>query len=208
MKKSIIIIDDHPIVSFSLKLLFERDDDIEVTLATDDNTAAIQHLRNNGADLVILDIELPGADGFQVMKQIQHLDPRIKVLFLSSKKESVYASRAFMAGASGFISKEEGMDRIAMAAKSILAGYTAFSPQALQAARTAEKKGLGSAVPLTDREISIVRHLISGLSNKDIGERLFISNKTVSAHKANIYAKLGIHSVAELIAYANDHDLL
>lgn len=99
---SVIIMDEHPIVRMSIEVLLEKNSNIQVVLKTDDSRAAIEHLRTYPVDLVILDIELPGSDGFTLLKRIKSLQENTRVLFLSSKSESFYAGRAIRAGANGW----------------------------------------------------------------------------------------------------------
>lgn len=91
---SVIIMDEHPIVRMSIEVLLEKNSNIQVVLKTDDSRTAIEHLRTYPVDLVILDIELPGSDGFTLLKRIKSLQEKTRVLFLSSKSESFYAGRA------------------------------------------------------------------------------------------------------------------
>lgn len=116
---SVIIMDEHPIVRMSIEVLLEKNSNIQVVLKTDDSRTAIEHLRTYPVDLVILDIELPGSDGFTLLKRIKSLQEKTRVLFLSSKSESFYAGRAIRAGANGFVSKRKDLNDIYNAVKMI-----------------------------------------------------------------------------------------
>ncbi|SQB21436.1 transcriptional regulator FimZ [Citrobacter koseri] len=94
---SVIIMDEHPIVRMSIEVLLEKNSNIQVVLKTDDNRTAVDYLRTYPVDLVILDIELPGTDGFTLLKRIKSIQENTKILFLSSKSESFYAGRAIRA---------------------------------------------------------------------------------------------------------------
>ena len=206
---SVIIMDEHPIVRMSIEVLLEKNSNIQVVLKTDDNRTAVDYLRTYPVDLVILDIELPGTDGFTLLKRIKSIQENTKILFLSSKSEYFYAGRAIRAGANGFVSKRKDLNDIYNAVKMILSGYSFFPSETLNfISNTSSRKGEHNDMPLSNREVTVLRYLANGLSNKEIAEQLLLSNKTISAHKANIFSKLGLHTIVELIDYAKVHDLL
>lgn len=206
---SVIIMDEHPIVRMSIEVLLEKNNNIQVVLKTDDNRTAIDYLRSYPVDLVILDIELPGTDGFTLLKRIKSIQENTRVLFLSSKSESFYAGRAIRAGANGFVSKRKDLNDIYNAVKMILARYSFFPSDTLNFISNINmRKGELNDMPLSNREVTVLRYLANGLSNKEIAEQLLLSNKTISAHKANIFSKLGLNTIVELIDYAKVHELL
>jgi two-component system response regulator FimZ (fimbrial Z protein) len=206
---SVIIMDEHPIVRMSIEVLLQRNKNIIVTLKSDDSREVLSYLRRQSVDLIILDIELPGTDGFTLLKRIRSLQKQTKVLFLSSKSEGFYAIRAMRAGANGFVSKRKDQNDIYNAVEMLLAGYSFFPSDTLNFINShRSRRGELNETPLSDREVTVLRYLAHGLSNKEIAGQLLLSNKTISAHKANIFAKLGIHSIVELIDYAKSHELL
>lgn len=121
---SVIIMDEHPIVRMSIEVLLGKNSNIQVVLKTDDSRTAIEYLRTYPVDLVILDIELPGTDGFTLLKRIKSIQEHTRILFLSSKSEAFYAGRAIRAGANGFVSKRKDLNDIYNAVKMILSGYS------------------------------------------------------------------------------------
>lgn len=180
-----------------------------VKLKSGDSHEVLDCIRNHAIDLVILDIELPGTDGFALLKRIKNLNKDIKVLFLSSKSEAFYAGRAIRAGANGFVSKRKDLGEIYNAVEMLLTGYSFFPSETLNFINhLGAHKGMDIDMPLSNREVTVLRYLANGLSNKEIAEQLLLSNKTISAHKSNIYSKLGVQSIVELIDYAKAHELL
>lgn len=123
---SIIIMDEHPIVRMSIEVLLEKNKNIAVKLKSGDSHEVLDYIRNYPIDLVILDIEMTGSDGFTLLKRIKNLNENIKVLFLSSKSESFYAGRAMRAGANGFVSKRKDLSDIYNAVEMLLSGYSFF----------------------------------------------------------------------------------
>ncbi|MEH4641433.1 fimbria biosynthesis transcriptional regulator FimZ [Enterobacter hormaechei] len=206
---SVIIMDEHPIVRMSIEVLLQKNKNIQVKLKSGDSHEVLDCIRNHPIDLVILDIEMTGTDGFVLLKRIRNLNKDIKVLFLSSKSEAFYAGRAIRAGANGFVSKRKDLGEIYNAVEMILTGYSFFPSETLSFINhLGSRKGAAVDMPLSNREVTVLRYLANGLSNKEIADQLLLSNKTISAHKSNIFSKLGVQSIVELIDYAKAHELL
>lgn len=206
---SVIIMDEHPIVRMSIEVLLQKNKNIQVKLKSGDSHEVLDCIRNHPIDLVILDIEMTGTDGFVLLKRIMNLNKDIKVLFLSSKSEAFYAGRAIRAGANGFVSKRKDLGEIYNAVEMILTGYSFFPSETLSFINhLGSRTGAAVDMPLSNREVTVLRYLANGLSNKEIADQLLLSNKTISAHKSNIFSKLGVQSIVELIDYAKAHELL
>lgn len=206
---SVIIMDEHPIVRMSIEVLLQKNKNIQVKLKSGDSHEVLDCIRNHPIDLVILDIEMTGTDGFALLKRIRNLNKDIKVLFLSSKSEAFYAGRAIRAGANGFVSKRKDLGEIYNAVEMILTGYSFFPSETLSFINhLGSRTGAAVDMPLSNREVTVLRYLANGLSNKEIADQLLHSNKTISAHKSNIFSKLGVQSIVELIDYAKAHELL
>lgn len=206
---SVIIMDTHPIIRMSIEVLLQKNSELQIVLKTDDYRITIDYLRTRPVDLIIMDIDLPGTDGFTFLKRIKQIQSTVKVLFLSSKSECFYAGRAIQAGANGFVSKCNDQNDIFHAVQMILSGYTFFPSETLNYIKSNKCSTNSSTITvLSNREVTILRYLVSGLSNKEIADKLLLSNKTVSAHKSNIYGKLGLHSIVELIDYAKLYELI
>ncbi|MFG7477509.1 fimbria biosynthesis transcriptional regulator FimZ, partial [Enterobacter hormaechei] len=205
----VIIMDEHPIVRMSIEVLLQKNKNIQVKLKSGDSHEVLDCIRNHPIDLVILDIETTGTDGFVLLKRIRNLNKDIKVLFLSSKSEAFYAGRAIRAGANGFVSKRKDLGEIYNAVEMILTGYSFFPSETLSFINhLGSRTGAAVDMPLSNREVTVLRYLANGLSNKEIADQLLLSNKTISAHKSNIFSKLGVQSIVELIDYAKAHELL
>ncbi|HDX4264015.1 TPA: fimbria biosynthesis transcriptional regulator FimZ [Enterobacter hormaechei subsp. steigerwaltii] len=206
---SVIIMDEHPIVRMSIEVLLQKNKNIQVKLKSGDSHEVLDCIRNHPIDLVILDIEMTGTDGFVLLKRIRNLNKDIKVLFLSSKSEAFYAGRTIRAGANGFVSKRKDLGEIYNAVEMILTGYSFFPSETLSFINhLGSRTGAAVDMPLSNREVTVLRYLANGLSNKEIADQLLLSNKTISAHKSNIFSKLGVQSIVELIDYAKAHELL
>ena len=206
---SVIIMDEHPIVRMSIEVLLQKNKNIDVVMKTDDSREVVNYMHSNPVDLVILDIELPSIDGFTLLKRIKSIQANTRILFLSSKSERFYAGRAIQAGANGFVSKRKEQEDIYHAVEMLLAGYSFFPSETLELiSNPGSRNGVTDDTPLSNREITVLRYLANGLSNKEIAEQLLLSNKTISAHKSNIFSKLHVSSIVELIDYARVKGLL
>lgn len=207
---SILIIDDHPAIRVAIRALFAQSPDCAKIYDAIDGQQGLVVMAQQHVDLAIIDIELPNYDGFALLKKIQKKFPKTKTLFLSAKNESVYACRAIQAGANGFISKNKDIGDILFAAQNVLRGYAFFPSEALSllAGNSVSEEPLERAHSLSEREINVLRYLVNGLSNKQIADEMFISNKTVSTYKTRILTKLGLTSVIEMANYAHTHKLV
>ncbi|MFK3660197.1 fimbria biosynthesis transcriptional regulator FimZ [Scandinavium sp. NPDC088450] len=206
---AVIIMDEQPIVRMSIEVLLNKNSDIRVVLTSGDGREVLDYIRKSEVDLIIVDIELPGTDGFSLLKRINDIRPTTKVLFLSSKSENYYAGRALRAGANGFVSKRKDYNDIYKAVEMLLDGYSFFPSDTINLlSQHATRRNEQVELPLSNREVTVMRYLVNGLTNKEIADQLLLSNKTISAHKSNIFSKLGVHSIVELIDYARSHELL
>ncbi|KVU60796.1 hypothetical protein WK71_29645 [Burkholderia ubonensis] len=170
---------------------------------------ALTLLREHPIELAILDIEIPGGDGLRLLKRIRAEGLKTRVLIFSAMDEGIYSVRASKAGANGFLSKRNDIAQILIAVKTILSGYLFFPAEAGSALyHDRTRQSANRTGGLTDRELTVLRGLARGSSNRQIGEDLCISNKTVSTYKSNIFEKLGVSSVVGLADYARRNGLI
>jgi DNA-binding NarL/FixJ family response regulator len=206
----IVLADDHTIVREGLKQLLAAAGDLEVVGEAEDGFAVIERVRALDFDLLLLDMSMPGKSGIELIKQVKAEKPKLRVLVLSMHEEHQYAVRAIRAGASGYLTKESASGQLVEAIRKVASGGAFIS------SAVAEQLALG-AMPdaqgapheaLSDREFQVFRMLAEGKSISDIAERLNLSVKTVSTHKANILHKMGLASTADLVRYALDRKLI
>lgn len=210
-KKRIVIVDDHPIFTQGLKLIINSYDDYTVAGEAENIKDAIELNVKEKPDISIIDLNLGNEDGLDLIKKMKKEFPKMKMLVLSMLKESYYAERSLLAGAHGFIMKEETSEMLLQALDTITEGKiwlskdernryidTLFSDKSKS--RDGKTKPLISQ--LTDRQIHILSHLGKGLSAPQIAEQLKISVKTVEAHKWQLKKKLGCKTAQELLQYA------
>jgi two-component system response regulator EvgA len=203
---SIVLVDDHPAMVLALRSVLEQDAALKVVGSAGNGGEGLKFCRELRPDLLILDIDIPGLNGLDVVRRIRATDLAVKILIVSGYSAELFAPRCQAAGANGYVSKSEDVTNVVSAAKAVLVGYNCFrSDVCVPAAGDSADAAIGR---LTQRELTVLRYLAKGDSNKQVGEALSLSNKTISTHKANIQAKLGLSNVVDLAAFARAHQLL
>jgi len=203
-----VIVDDHPAIRLAVRSVLESSGLFKVVGEADSGPTALTVIREAQPSLVILDLDLPKMNGLELIERLKSSNPAIKLLVLSAQQESIFASRALQAGANGFMSKAEGMSSIVQAAQSVLAGYSVFPSSALGSFTGAGTSPSDLVKTLSDRELTVLQQLARGMSNKEIGDALLISNKTVSSYKTRVFEKLNISTLVELVDFARANDLI
>ena len=211
---SILLVEDHAVVRNGLKQMLIENLDLVVLAEANDAIEAMQQVRKQDWDLVVLDIRLPGRSGVDVLKQIKSEKPHLPVLILSSYPESQYAVRLIQAGAAGYISKDAEETEIIKAVKTAAAGGRYINEIVGGLLANSMSRSFSNAddlslyESLSDREYQIFLELASGKRAKDIAEKLQVSAKTVATHRSRLMQKMGFSTNAELILYANKSGLL
>ncbi|MCS6766085.1 MAG: response regulator transcription factor [Candidatus Protistobacter heckmanni] len=195
-KPEALVIDDHPAIRVAVRHTVERLGLFSEVREADSGTDALTKFRIHPALLVVLDLDLPGMDGLDLIRRLRASNREAKFLVYSGLDEEIYAVRAQKAGANGFISKLRPIELIETAAHSILNGIDCF-PAAVFA--NGSRPDADAIHKLSNREMMILSHLIKGRSNKDIAIALCIDAKTVSTYKRRILDKTGAKNLVELL---------
>ena len=205
----VIIADDHTIVREGLRQLLATAGDIVVVGEAVNGHEVVDRVRTTELDVLLLDLSMPGKSGMELIRQVKTEKPKLRILVLSMHEEHQYAVRAIKAGASGYLTKDSASTELVSALRKLAAGGAFISAEvAEQLAR--EAHGSNDAAPhttLSDREYQVLRMLVSGQSLTEIGEKLHLSVKTISTHKARLMQKMNVDNQAELIRYAITHKL-
>ena len=184
--------------------------DLQVLAEAADGAEVMKRVRALDFDLLMLDLSMPGRRGMELIKQVKAEKPAVRILVLSMHQESQYAVRAIKSGASGDLTKESAPSQLVQAVRRIASGGAYIS------AEVAEQLALG-AMPggetarrelLSDREFDVMRRLAAGGSVSEVAAALNLSFKTVSTHKTNFLAKLGLSNQSQLVRYAFKHGLI
>ena len=200
----VIIADDHGIVRSGLRLLLERQPDIEVVGEAADGAQARELAVRERPDLAILDVRMPKLTGLQVTREIKRQAPEVSVLILSMHDDERYLFEALKAGASGYVLKTQADADLLEAVRAVQRGEPFLTPAAQQALiKDMLERGADEAEEeLTPREEQIVKLVAEAHTTKQIAELLHLSEKTVENHRANAMRKLGMRDRVELVRYA------
>ena len=209
MNVRVLITDDHELVRAGLVHLFEGGLGIEVAAEAANGEELLLKLRTTQVDLLLLDMDMPGENGIDLISHIKRDYPGLQILILSMHNEVSVVSHAIQAGASGYICKNCSPKTLLEAIHKIMSSGRYLD------ALMAEKMAYASSSPapenvesiLTNRELEVFRLLVEGKSNDDISRQLYISDRTVSAHKTNLLHKLGLKNIVELVRYSFQHKL-
>jgi DNA-binding NarL/FixJ family response regulator len=207
-KYRVILADDHALVRRGLKLILEENPNLEIAAEVGDGLELLNVLQKINPDLIVLDVSMPNLRGIEAIPEIRHIRPNAKVLMLTMHKEEDYLYQAISAGANGYLLKEDAEKELFSAIEHIKNGKIYISPgladQSMQNwARMRRGEDDSQHVEsLTVREREILKLIAEGKSNKEIGDLLFISVRTVERHRANMMSKLNIRKTAELVQYA------
>ena len=206
----IVIAEDHTIVREGLKQLLARTNDMAVVGEACNGSEALERIRKDACDVLLLDMSMPGRSGIDLIKQIHGENPKLRILVLTMHEEKQYAVRAIRAGAAGYMTKETATEQLVAAIRKVAAGGAFISAAvAEQFALDAMPQADGPPhAALSDRQFQVFEMLVAGKSVTDIAERLNLSVKTVSTHKAHILQKMNLHNQSELVRYAIEHRLL
>jgi len=203
---TILIVDDHPAFRLVIKMHLAKLLGVNDVFEADNGQTAVEIARQHLPDLAILDLDIPRINGLDVIPRLKLAHPDIRVLVLSGQDPSTFAPRAMRAGAQGFVGKSQEMKEIMRGVEAVMAAYTVF-PMNIGATGTSPTLAVGEEEEeklklLSDKELMILQMLAKGMSNKTIGDALFMSDKTVSTYKGRIQEKLGLSSLAGLIEFA------
>jgi DNA-binding NarL/FixJ family response regulator len=210
----VLIADDHPLIRSGLRALLGREKEFEVVGEAADGYQALELVEQLKPDVVMLDVSMPRLNGIDVAKKISATTPSTRIIIVSIHSDESYVLRALKAGAKGYLLKASPEGDILNAVRAVAAGQAYLSPEMSRLlveeyVREMRYRGVEDSYDLLSiREKEILQLLSSGTSNREIAEMIHVSVATVETHRTNIFQKLGIHSLPELILYAVRKGLL
>lgn len=212
MSIRILIADDHAVVRAGLRALLSAEPEFVVVGEAEDGNAALQLAQDLQPDVVILDISMPQLNGIEATQAIKTKLPQTRVLILTLHEDEVLLRQAFDSGASGYIVKRAVESELVSAIRAMMAGNIYVHPTMTRALLSdvpsvakSEQKSLNL---LTPREIEVLKLIAQGFTNRQIAKQLYISVRTVEAHRANLTEKLGLSSPIQIVRYAMEHGLI
>ncbi len=217
----VLIADDQPIVRDGLAMLLGLIEDVEVVATAADGVEAVERARSERPDIVLMDLRMPRLEGAGATREILASLPETGVLVLTTYADDHFLFPALEAGARGYLTKDATAEEIERAIRAVVAGKTHLDPAVQQRlvsavfeqAQPAPAAGLNSAPAsefpdeLTSREVEVLKLIAAGLSNREIAEKLVLSNATVKTHVNRIFYKTGARDRAQAVRYAYQHGL-
>jgi DNA-binding NarL/FixJ family response regulator len=212
----ILIVDDHEVVRDGLKNILLSLNNVAIAGEAANGEDAIAFYESNKPDLVIMDISMPGMNGIEATRIIKENDPNAKILILTMHDNQEYLNQIIRSGAKGFVLKNTDKEELLDAVRTVAGGENFFSKDIskliienyIRSAKDSDKNEGYKEVPLTKREIEILKYIAEGNSNQEIANKLYISYNTVDTHRKNIMHKLSIKNTAGLVRYAIEKGLI
>ena len=199
----VLLVDDHALLRTGVANIINQEPDLRVVAEAGNGIEAVEAYEHHRPDIALLDLRMPVMEGVEAVRQIRQRDPNARVIVLTTYDTDDEISRALKAGAKAYVLKDISADGLIACIRDVLAGKTYLAPAA--AAKLAE--GV-SRVQLTPREMATLKLLADGKSNKEIGNELDISERTVKTHLAHLFEKLAVTSRTEAVKVATHRGLV
>lgn len=213
MKQRVLIIDDHDLLRAGIHALLDDVCDLEVVGEASNGQQAIMLAEELLPDVILLDISLPDINGLELAKQLMLLKPQPRILMVTIHEDKAMLQQALSLGVSGYILKRASKTELVDAIQAMLRGEIYVHPALthfLFTKKPANKdvKNAPEIESLTNREVEVLSLLASGYSNRQIADRLSVSVRTIESHRANLIAKLDLHTRLDLVRYARKHRII
>ena len=203
MSIRVFIVDNHGVLREGVRLLLDGTPDVRVVGMAETADSVIPLLQAAKPELILMDLSMPGINGFEAIERLRRDLPELKILVLTRHAEGEYARRAMAAGASAYVLKQSSPARLLEAIRAVARDEVWVDPRvASKLGRVDASPRIPGEHPLTRREQEVVTLIALGHTNKEIGNQLGISVKTVETHKTNVMHKLGVHRRADLVRFA------
>lgn len=212
-KIKVLIVDDEKLIRDGLKIILSTYEDVQVVGLSEDGYDALEFCRKNPVDIMLMDIRMPKCDGVLGTRVIKEEFEDIKILILTTFSDMEYIQEALKYGASGYLLKDSSYDLIYEGVKAAIKGNIVVHPEIankLLSNMPKEKKTIEKAKKynLTDREITIVKEIAKGLTNKEIGEKLYLSEGTIKNNISTVLSKLNLRDRTQIAIFAFKNDLV
>ncbi|MDN5200177.1 response regulator transcription factor [Fulvivirgaceae bacterium BMA10] len=213
----VFVVDDHAIVREGIKAMFKNAPDMELVGEAENGDETIEKLKYMSPDVILLDIVMPGINGIQLTKLIKQAYPHIQIILLSMEITGQLIGNGIGAGASGYLPKDSSKEILFEAIKKVKSGDKFFAESISEvvfdeffknSVRGDRRGGVGFATKISDREMEVLKLIASGKSNREVADELFISIRTVDAHRNHIMKKIDARNTADLVKYAIKNKLI
>jgi DNA-binding NarL/FixJ family response regulator len=200
----IFIVDDHPLVIEGLQSMLAQLQDVEVCGKAMNGASCLGFFVRNSADVVLLDINMPGMSGVDVCRELLKNQPKLRILALTNLDQLTYLQQMKASGAVGYLLKNSSLEELNQAIESVMSGKEYW----LGRQNVKESIQEHNEAMLTRREVDVLRHIAQGLTNQEIADQLFVSVSTVDSHRKNMISKLQVRNTAALIRKAIETKLI
>jgi two-component system, NarL family, nitrate/nitrite response regulator NarL len=204
----VLLVDDHHIILDGLTSLLETDPQFNIIASLQSGEEVLEFLKRDQPDILLTDYSLPGMTGLELFKKVKLIFPKIKVVILSMHDESSLVRNILKEGVNGYLLKSIQQFELRNALKQIAMGYPYVSPEITRIMMTELNQPEQKGDLLTEREREILRLIAKEFSNKQMAEKLFISERTVETHRKNIFRKTNTNTLVGLIKFAFEHNLV
>lgn len=216
MSTRILIVDDQRLMREGLRTLLELESDFTVAGEAGDGAAALEAYEASTSDIVLMDIRMPGMDGVEATRRLRARHPGARVIILTTFDDEAYVFDGLRAGAQGYLLKDLSGDELATAIRTVMAGGALIEPSVARKvfaefarlAPAARPLDAGLAEPLTEREREVLRGVAEGLSNREIGQKLFLTEGTVKNYVTSVLQKIGARDRTQAALRAKELGLL
>jgi two-component system response regulator NreC len=211
VRQKILVVDDHQLVLDGLISIVKEMGGFEIIASAHNGKEALQLQETMSPDIILMDIDMPIMNGLEATRRIKQKSAEQKVIILTMHNETSLIKKVMDIGADGYVLKNADREEFYNALCSVAKGKTYFSSEVTQSLLNPDKNGSSSfkievdtiqLSKLTEREVDVLRLIAEGLSNREIGEELYISHRTVDTHRTNLMKKLEVHNIAGLIKFA------
>ncbi|MDM5065437.1 response regulator transcription factor [Aeromonas salmonicida] len=199
-----IVVDDHPTIRLALQLILSKAGH-QVIAESGSGAEGLKLILNMEPDIVLLDINLPDMDGLTLLDLLGSYQLSSRIIVLSEVDNVHLAARVRAMGGRGYLHKSESLDQLSMVIQLVSSGYSYFSDKVVAIGDKHYQDNMAGSIlnSLSQRELTVLRHLVKGYSNKEISEKMSLSPKTVSTYRTRMFEKLGINTLAELVEIVN-----
>ncbi len=206
----VLVVDDHALVRIGIRRLLEETDDIQVVAEAENGEDALLCVKKHQPDIILLDLKMPGVDGWEVIRRLKHSVKSIKIIALSSLSMEPLPSKVLQLGAMGYLTKESSLDEMTTAIRRVYRGERYLSSELAQrmAMKGLEPVAESPFTILSAREMQVMLMITSGVTVPEISKRLFLSTKTINCYRYRMFAKLGVKNDVELTRLALQHSIV
>ncbi|WP_058470470.1 two-component system response regulator LetA [Legionella jordanis] len=206
----VLIVDDHALVRMGIRRLLEDMPDVEVVADAESGEQALTLVKSHKPDVVLLDMKMPGIDGWEVTRRLKKTNPLVKVIAVTAVCAEPMPTRVLQLGAMGYLTKESGAEEMAAAIRKVARGEKYLSAEIAQkmAINSLEATQDSPFDSLSEREMQVMLMITSGMTVQDIADRLFLSSKTINGYRYRMFEKLGIKNDVELTFLAMKHRVI